>query len=282
MRSIPDKEVESWRSWWEKRHEQVSDYYELIRGAPDLLSNETKMFLANKLISSLELRKGDTLLDAGCGIGESVILLGHQCHKVIGIDYANTLLSMAAKRCGSQGIDPVLICASVTDLPLRDDIVDKLICISVFQYIPNKTLGNVLKEFYRVTRTEGLLVVHCKNNFNVMKLYELYRSVLDLLCRIHQIITKSEKNSVKIAQILTAHYRSYRYYRHLLKSLGEIEEEWSSALFPWPVLKRFGMNRIVERFELATRRHIPFLLRPFGIEYYFKIRVRKEYMGENA
>ncbi|MBA7489486.1 methylase [subsurface metagenome] len=273
--SKPNLEMERWREWWNKRPGETFDIYELIRGTPDLLSNQTKMFLTNKIFSALELRENDILVDAGCGVGDSTLLLHHHCQKIIGIDHAENLLRLTVQRSKSKEIARALICASISAIPLKDSITDKLICESVLQYIPEKSLREVMEGFRRITKDNGIVVICCKNNFT---LTEFYHRVMRLLSRVyHYIITKPTHNSTtKTAESLIVHYSSYRFYRKLFKeTLGNIEEEWSFALFSWKKLKRFKMNRNIEKFELWVRQYIPFLLRPFGIEYYFKIRVQK-------
>lgn len=166
-------ELQSWRSWWENRHEQSSkNAYELIRGAPNLLSSKTIENIDNKLIDALELQSNDVLVDVGCGIGDSICLLVPKCQKVVGIDYAKSLLDIATQRCNSKGIESMLICASITNIPLKDNSIDKLICMSVLQFISEQSWGGVMKEFRRIVKDNGIILIWCKNNFTLMTLYQ--------------------------------------------------------------------------------------------------------------
>jgi ubiquinone/menaquinone biosynthesis C-methylase UbiE len=272
MSSKDEPEIQSWRSWWERRGEQSYDSHELIRGAPDLLSEDTKTFLNDKLTDLLELQLNDVLVDAGCGVGDSIILLAPKCKKIIGIDYAKTLLDIAIKRCTGEEVEYKFICASIDNIPLKDRSIDKCICLSVLHYIPEERLIEVISEIRRITKDNGIVVIWCKNSFTLMTLYEkgmIYFSHLyRMLFKPKQPINKTENSP-------TTHYRFYRNYRKLFEeNLGVVEEEWSFALFSWRMLKIFNLNRIMENFERSMRQFIPFLLRPFGIEYYFKIRVK--------
>ena len=248
MNSKPNQEMERWRSYWEKGPEQVTDVHEIIRGIPELLSKESEDFLTNKLVSALRLQQTDTLVDAGCGVGEFVLLLGHRCQRIIGIDYANSLLNIASKRCMSEGIAPMLICASVTNIPLKDSIADKGICMSVLEFIPEEMWKDTIEEFHRVTRDKGIVVLWCKNNFTFMNLYQRGWGLLGGICR---VLRRQKWQSISDTEYPVGYYKSYRFYRKLFKeTLGNIEEEWSFAVFSWRMLKRFKLNKIVERFEL--------------------------------
>jgi ubiquinone/menaquinone biosynthesis C-methylase UbiE len=49
--------------------------------------------------------------------------------------------------------------ASIKDLPYKNSMFDKVFCISVLEHMPDDDKAKALKEFYRVAKTNGLVVL---------------------------------------------------------------------------------------------------------------------------
>lgn len=265
-------ETNLWKSYWNKRGREISDLDLCIGRTPDLLSTKTKEWIWKQIVCSLELKVNDVLVDAGCGVGDSIVKIG-KVGLIIGVDFADTLLKLAKTRVEHLDNHVVFINGSIVNLPLKDETIDKAISISVLQYIPDDLLFQTLNELVRIMRNEGIIVIHCKNSFIITNIkLALLRRLLFFKRKITTPIERVKQGN------LSAYYRPYWRYKRLIKKLdcAKIEKEWSFALFSWRWLQKRKLNKIVELLEVNIRKRLPFLLRPFGIEYYFKIVINKD------
>jgi len=88
-----DLEIKRWKDFWNRRGREISDLHQCVRGAPDLLSEKTKEWIWQQVARSLELKPTDVLVDAGCGVGDSILSIG-KCNLVLGMDLAEDLLKI--------------------------------------------------------------------------------------------------------------------------------------------------------------------------------------------
>ena len=66
----------------------------------------------------------------------------------------------------------------ITSIPLPDSAVDRILCMSVLQYVDDSQLRVAFREFARILKKDGTLVLHVKN------LASLYLSTLWLMKRL--------------------------------------------------------------------------------------------------
>jgi len=112
-----------------------------------------------QVVESAGIRKGDVVLDAGCGVGGTVLFAAsaHDC-KVVGLNLNRMQLGIAAQRAAERGLGhklafPVGDCSMA--LPLADESVDVILTIESACHYSNR------KRFYaecvRVLRPGGRL-----------------------------------------------------------------------------------------------------------------------------
>ena len=112
-------------------------------------------------IAGLLLQRGDlpaagTLLDAGCGSGQTMqwFLHDHVSWKATGIDVAGE--GIAAAHAAGLSVQK----ASVLELPFRDDKFDLIISLDVLQHLPLDGGDEAaIAEFARVLRPRGVLLI---------------------------------------------------------------------------------------------------------------------------
>ena len=152
-----------WRLVWEdKSGGNVADF-DLDRGVSPR-DEEIERLSEQELVSFLDPVKSETVLDAGCGTGVSILRLHGRVRRIIGIDYAWGSLERCRRRIRSHGVESAHICvASVADIPLPDRSVDKVVCLSVLQYLDDDEVRMAFKEFIRVLKPGGTIVLHVKN-----------------------------------------------------------------------------------------------------------------------
>jgi ubiquinone/menaquinone biosynthesis C-methylase UbiE len=151
--------------------------------------------------------------------------------------------------------------ASVSAIPLPDRSVDKVLCLSVFQYLDDREVGQALREFIRVLSPGGVIVLHVKN------LSSLYWLTLRIVKRLKVLFRRGTR---------IEHLRSFRWYVNELTSLGCRVQDYNS----FNLLAIDGMPKSVlssiQRFELRHHGEPVFkapFLRRHGAELKIKATV---------
>lgn len=134
------------------------EYYQRMRDLErDSWWNAAMRDVAAQLLSTVTLPARGTLLDVGCGSGQTMSWFrdAHQEWRTLGLDVAREGL-VAAKRIGGEEV----FGASALDLPMPQGSVDAVITLDVLQHLP---LGGgdeqALREMHRVLRPGGLLFI---------------------------------------------------------------------------------------------------------------------------
>jgi len=101
-------------------------------------------------------------LDAACGTGRHAAKLSELGHSVIGVDTTDAMLEIARKKVP----DADFRRGRLEDLPLDDESVDVVTCSLALTHVPD--LGPVMREFARVLRPGGTVVLSDMHPFNTM------------------------------------------------------------------------------------------------------------------
>ena len=114
--------------------------------------------LTKRLINSLNIRKGDRVLDVACGMGTTSLLVDEQFESTVtGVDFSEHNVSRAKEIASSKDASVEFKVGDAADLPIEDASVDCLICecaVSTFADQPA-----ALNDFYRVLKTGGSLAI---------------------------------------------------------------------------------------------------------------------------
>jgi len=121
-------------------------------------------------LEALDL-EGNTWLDAGCGTGTLSRLLVERGCRVLGVDAAMAMVE-AADQLAPHGDQSVHLkferVETIAQLPLASDSCDGVLCSSVLEYVSD--VDACLKEFARVLRPGGLLLVSVPNRHSIVRL----------------------------------------------------------------------------------------------------------------
>jgi SAM-dependent methyltransferase len=139
---------------------EVAEYsWDEIYGGGDNMA-PGGLYLAAVMARSMNLKKGDIVLDIGCGRGESSIFLAeHFGVKVVSLDpwVSSTYLSRKFQRRGLRGtVFPVDLDAS-QPLPFPDDYFDALFCMQALHSFG--TTADALRSLLRHLKPGGRFVV---------------------------------------------------------------------------------------------------------------------------
>jgi ubiquinone/menaquinone biosynthesis C-methylase UbiE len=144
-----------------KSAEGRSSYFEYNHGRSPLL-NEIEDLSNRELIAFIDPKPSEVILDAGCRTGANIALLSPSVRRVIGMDYNKAAVERTQRHLGRENIGNVeVLVGGITDIPLGDRSVDKIICMSVLQYL-NDAEVQAFGSLGELT-DKGILIIHVKN-----------------------------------------------------------------------------------------------------------------------
>jgi len=114
-----------------------------------------------KSINLAGLKSGCSVLDVGC---KHAHLLDILCSEGIECDYTGVDISEAVIESLVDKKGRFQVCDIMKPLPFGDGEFDFLFCLEVLEHVENPTL--VLKEFYRVLKPGGVLMLSVPNVYN--------------------------------------------------------------------------------------------------------------------
>ncbi len=100
--------------------------------------------------------RGKTVLDLGCGSGESLVPLGWRGPNLIGMDISPELIELAVKRIDAAGIKATLKIGSAYDTGLPDGSIDVIFCMSLIHHLD---IVKVRDEMLRLLAPAGYIVL---------------------------------------------------------------------------------------------------------------------------
>ncbi|WP_074432841.1 class I SAM-dependent methyltransferase [Neobacillus jeddahensis] len=109
--------------------------------------------MTQNILSEENITKNSTILDAGCGTGQTAAYLSQQYKAhVFGLEINPIMLEKAKSRFQKLRLPIQLIQGSIENIPFNDQTFDFILSESVLAFV-NKP--KALKEFYRVLKTGG-------------------------------------------------------------------------------------------------------------------------------
>jgi SAM-dependent methyltransferase/uncharacterized protein YbaR (Trm112 family) len=106
------------------------------------------------VVSVMKPRRGDAILDSGCGYAWTTEWLHRSGLRAIGVDITRVYLEIAVARMGASR--PHLIVADVEHLPLQSSAVDAVLAYESFHHIPDRR--RAMEGYDRVLRPGGRVV----------------------------------------------------------------------------------------------------------------------------
>jgi ubiquinone/menaquinone biosynthesis C-methylase UbiE len=253
----------NWKRYWDERSAAATSDFEFDRGVAPR-DKQIEDISNQELLSFIDPNPTDIVFDAGCGTGVNILLLHSRVKHMIGIDYSHGAVERCRSRVESGGIVNVEVSeGSITHITLPDCFVDKVLCLSVLQYVDDRDLRQAFAEFRRILKNDGMLVLHVKN------LSSLYLFTVWLGQQVKLLLGRPCK---------LGRYRSYRWYAEVLSSFGfEIVDYNSFNLLTLPKMPR---RLVVYLQELELRNYRRTLMRlgwirRHGADLKIKARLRK-------
>jgi SAM-dependent methyltransferase len=141
-----------WLTFWEAKAGAGNDFQATGRGLMDVPGY---LHTVAEVVRILDLHQGDHLADIGCGAGLIAMTLAPWLERIYAVDISPSLIDRARKNlAGVNNVD--LKVGSLTELPLTDVFVDKLLAYSVLQYLGDESnVSQALREVARVLKPGG-------------------------------------------------------------------------------------------------------------------------------
>lgn len=258
------KKSGDFKDYWNKRAKSWEslqrDYNEgLAHGHTIPVSSSVAEYETEKFLQWVDFQKDDVVLDAGCGVGGLIEQYHHDVKKFYGIDFSKEMLRIAQEKLRNAE-NVILKVADVQKLPFDENSFDKTICIGVLQHLSDDEYKAAIKELARVTRKDGFLILHIKNGISPFGI------ILKMLRRLGLIANHR------------GYYRPFYKYKQRLKEIGQIVAEYSVDIVPLPYPE--FIYKAIRTLEVIISKRFGFL-RPFGKEYFFKVKVLKVAVPKN-
>lgn len=116
------------------------------------------------LFSMVDVKKGERVLDAGCGTGIYSIELAKRGGHVTAIDYSSEMIVQAKTKALKEGLNIDFIKADALHLPLPDRHFDLVISVCMLCFV--KERASALIEMKRVLRPGGRIAIALLNRWS--------------------------------------------------------------------------------------------------------------------
>lgn len=141
--------------------EYSKEYYNFkyFSNLENFAENKVENYLT--ALNSLKPKRGDKILDIGCGKGD----ITKECTKAgayaVGIDY-----SLSAGKLSKENGSENVVLASATHLPFHKEFFDKITFMEVIEHLDDSDIYRSLKEINRVLNNNGHVFVSTPNSWS--------------------------------------------------------------------------------------------------------------------
>ncbi|RKY33483.1 MAG: hypothetical protein DRP68_02200 [Candidatus Omnitrophota bacterium] len=126
----------------------------------------------SKILDILEVKRGETLLDLGCGKGSFCNSAFKRGVKVYGVDFSMVALREAKSL--NKKINFIL--ADAVKLPFKEDFFDHVVCLGSLEHFLDKI--SALKEIHRIVKKKGKVFLFLPNSYFLGHIYFVWKTGL--------------------------------------------------------------------------------------------------------
>jgi ubiquinone/menaquinone biosynthesis C-methylase UbiE len=255
---MSNQEHLKWKKFWDEQA-LVEDLHQAVRG-DRIMSEEVQAFHDKRLLSLFNAEPDDKILDAGCGVGDQILLLNPYVAAITAIDFAPAMVERCQARIAAANnitAEVTVEVADVTALPYADDAFDKAISIAVLQYLNPEECDRMFSELARVVKPGGIIVFHVKDMCSPT-------GIMITFGRFLRAVTKCRP-------ALEYQYRTHHWYNKKAGHFGKVENSYAygtwtpfmpvammAAIAGWETKYRFIQNRL-----------------PHGKEYFVRLKTNR-------
>jgi ubiquinone/menaquinone biosynthesis C-methylase UbiE len=139
--------------------------------------------------------KKGKLLEAGCGVGNRVVILSKFGYDVTGIEISKERFEIAQKNIKKYHVKAKLLLGDIRKMPFADESFDIIFCDGVVEHFPDSDKG--VKECYRVLKKGGKAMISVPNKITFFEINKKLQILLGKL--LHKKIWSSgyERSFIK-------------------------------------------------------------------------------------
>jgi ubiquinone/menaquinone biosynthesis C-methylase UbiE len=197
---------DSWKNFWESKFASSvsNDEADRLTAAVD---EDLNRLSQAELVEFLNVQKGESVLDAGCGSGGTAMLIHAVADRIVAVDFSAAAIERARRRASERGVKNIeWRVGDISEMALPERAFDRILCLSVFHYLSDDQVRKCLASFSSLLRKGGELVLHVKN------LASPYLRTLECAKRIRAWISPRMG--------LSEHFRPWRWYFRELRNHG--------------------------------------------------------------
>ena len=141
-----------------------SDYYEKNRNNFADIKNRYKKNMEKNIFSLYYPRKGEKIIDLGCGWGNNSLSLQKKGFDVIGLDYSFKAIKICMESALKLGLDPSrFVCQDATKTQFKAAIFDVAYCVDFVEHIYPTVYNDLLSEVHRILKKDGKFIIYTPN-----------------------------------------------------------------------------------------------------------------------
>jgi len=210
-----EKERDALRQELMRKYYDNSDYY--MHARDNFADKETKFnrYTIKNALSIYYPKRGEKILDIGCGWGNISLALQKKGFAVIGLDYSKKSIEICRNTAKKLGLNPSrFICRDATRSKLGPESFDVVYCCDFVEHIYPHVYEELLDEIHRILKQKGKLVIYTPNPSHFLE-----------RMREHKLLLKKEVSHVdyktmkRLKESLTKHgffiIRAYYIESHL-------------------------------------------------------------------
>ena len=165
---------------WCENYEKILEDDLKIGGESHAYFIEFKAFWIKEFLNKLGVSSKINILDIGCGLGG---LNGYiRKHIPDAVYYGIDISSKSVQKAYRQNKDTGLSYYSSydgTNVPFKKDSFHAVILAGVLHHIQPEAISNILREIYKVLRTDGFLFIFEHNKYNPVVQYIIKKCIID-------------------------------------------------------------------------------------------------------
>lgn len=157
-----------------RRYSEIAPHYATDwRGGVDQEQQQT----LDKFLSLLG--EGEkTILDAGCGTGKASIYFAQKGHRVMSFDLSEGMLKQTMTNSEKQDVVLEPIRGNMRNISFADSSFDAIWNVASLVHIPREMREEVISEFHRVLKPEGILHIGVQNLLSPKHIKRVFQSYL--------------------------------------------------------------------------------------------------------
>jgi len=129
----------------------VKDAYDKIGPNYQATRRVDSQDVLNLHILTDRLKKGESVLDAGCGSGHPVTQILAKNFQVTGVDFS----LQQTRSANAELHNARFVCADLAHIPFRDSTFDAIVCFYALIHIPREEHRDVILNFHRILKPKG-------------------------------------------------------------------------------------------------------------------------------